>query len=111
MLKIQSLAFLIVALCGTLPVAGANGALQGEKLFGETAQDLQRGVLVGQEHVAPHRRITGGDPGEIPEPGGGILDHFAVGDPPQIVGDWDCNASSRLRQTLVMSVLRWWSDG
>ena len=27
MLKIQSLAFLIVALCGTLPVAGANDAL------------------------------------------------------------------------------------
>ena len=67
------------------PVAGADRPLQGEKLLGEPAEDLQSGVLVVQEHVAPHDRIGGGDTGEVAKSGGGILDDLAVGDAPQVI--------------------------
>ena len=33
----------------------------------EAAKDFEHGILVGQEHVAPHHRIGGGDAGEVAE--------------------------------------------
>ena len=46
-------------------VTGANGPLQGKKLFGEPTQDFQRRLLVGQEHITPHGRVRGRDTGEV----------------------------------------------
>jgi hypothetical protein len=51
-----------------LTIPHADRALQHEKLLGEAAQNIQRRILVGQEHIAPHGRIAGRDPGEIAKP-------------------------------------------
>ena len=39
-----------------IAVAHADRALQRKQLLGEAAEDVQHGLAVGQEHVAPHRR-------------------------------------------------------
>ena len=66
-------------------VAGADRPLKREKLFGETAEDLQRCVAVMKEHVAPHRWVRRGDAGEVAKTGSGIFDDFALGDAAHIV--------------------------
>ena len=70
-------------------VAHPDRALQHEQLLGEAPEDVQRRRAVVQEHVAPHGRVGGGDPGEVAKTGGGELDHLAAGDPAQMVGDPD----------------------
>ena len=69
-----------------IAVAHADGPLQREEFLGETAENFQRGILVGQEDVAPHGWIAGGDPREIPKPCGRILDHFTIRYPAQVIG-------------------------
>ena len=69
-----------------IPIAGANGALKGKELFGETTKNFERRLFVCEEHVAPHGRIRGGDPGEIAETCGGEFDHFLIGHPAQVIG-------------------------
>jgi len=48
-----------------LTIAGADRPLQREELFGEAAEDLQGRILIGQKHIAPHGRITGGNAGKV----------------------------------------------
>ena len=48
-------------------VAAADGAGQLRQVFTKGAEHFQHRILVGEEHVTPHRRIGGGDAGEIAE--------------------------------------------
>ncbi len=79
-------------------IAGADGALQRKQLLGKAAQNLQRCVLVGQEHIAPHGRITGGNPGEIAKPGGRELDHLIVGQTADIIGHANHRIGDEMRR-------------
>ena len=69
-----------------LTIAGADRPLQREELFGEAAEDLQGRILIGQKHIAPHGRITGGNAGKVAKAGGGEVDHLRIGHPVQIIG-------------------------
>jgi hypothetical protein len=91
-----------------IAVASANGALKREQLLGEPPEDFQRRVLVGQEHVAPHSRVRGRDPGEIAETGGGILDDLAVGDAAQVVGHAHHRVGDQVRGVRVTASTRSW---
>jgi hypothetical protein len=62
-----------------LAIALADRLLQFGQVFGEDLQHGEHGVAVVEEHVAPHRRVGGGDTGEIAETPGRILDHLALG--------------------------------
>src|SRR5882762_9955728 len=74
-------------------LAPADGALQVEQVFLEALQDLEHGLAVIQEHVAPHRRIGGGDAGEIAEAAGGEAQYLAVEMAGKIVGRADDGVS------------------
>src|SRR6056297_2671334 len=81
-----------------IAVTGADRALQREEFLGEATEDLQRGILVVEEHVAPHGRVAGRDPGEIAKPGGGILDDLAVGHPAQVIGHAHHRVGDQMRR-------------
>ena len=57
-------------------VAVADRARERRDVLVEAAEHLQHGVLVGEEDVAPHGRIGGGDAGEIAEAAGGEFQHL-----------------------------------
>jgi hypothetical protein len=63
-----------------LPVAPADHALQRREILVEAAEHLQHRLLVVEEHVAPHRRIGGGDAGEIAKAAGREFDHLRLRD-------------------------------
>src|SRR3546814_1829970 len=50
-----------------IAVVPADRALQRRHVLGEALQHLQHRFLVGQEDVAPHRRVRRGDPGRSEE--------------------------------------------
>ena len=79
-------------------VAAADGAGELRQVFLEFAQHLQHGVLVVQEHVAPHGRIGRGDAGEVAKAAGGELQHFGLGDALQFVGGADDGVGDQVRQ-------------
>ena len=78
-------------------VAPADRALQPRQVFGEAAQDFQHGFAVVQEDVAPHRRVGGGDAGEVAKAAGGEFDHFALRDLLQVVGGADDVVGDQVR--------------
>ena len=57
----------------------AYRTLKREQFLGEPSKDFQRRLFVVQEHIAPHRWITRGDPREITETSGRILYNFTIG--------------------------------
>src|SRR3546814_6701733 len=57
-----------------IAVVPADRALQRRHILGEALQHLQHRFLVGQEDVAPHRRVRRGDPGEVAKAAGRIFD-------------------------------------
>jgi hypothetical protein len=60
-------------------VRDADRALEGGQVLGEALEHFQHRVLVGQEDVAPYRRVRRGDAGEVAEAAGRIFDDFALG--------------------------------
>src|SRR5579859_517899 len=67
-------------------LAPADGAGERLQVLGEAAEGLQHRVLVGQEDVAPHGRVGGGDAGEVAKAPGGVLHHLAAGDALEVGG-------------------------
>ena len=61
-----------------LPVAIAHHALQRGEVLVEAAEHFEHGVAVVEEHVAPHRRVGGGDAGEVAKAAGGELHHLGL---------------------------------
>src|SRR5688500_4999836 len=53
-----------------LAVAPADRALERGQILREALEHLQHRFLVGEEDVAPHRGVRGGDAGEIAEAAG-----------------------------------------
>ena len=68
------------------------------KILVEGAEHLQHRFLVGEEHVAPHRRIGGGDAGEVAKAAGGELDHFRRCHLLEFVGGADDGVGDQMRQ-------------
>ena len=54
--------------------------------------------LLVEEHVAPHRRIGGGDAGEVAKAAGGEFHHFRRGHLRQFVGGADDGVGDQMRQ-------------
>ena len=76
----------------------ADGARQRLQVFGEAAEDLQHRVLVGDEDVAPHGRVGGGDAGEVAEAAGRVLHHLGLGDLLHVGGGADDIVGDQVRQ-------------
>ena len=82
----------------SLAVAAPDRAGQLRQIFLEGAEHFQHAVLVGEEHVAPHRRIGRRDAGEIAEAAGGEFQHFRAGDVLELVGGADDRIGDQMRQ-------------
>ena len=78
--------------------ADADCALQRGQVLGEALQHLQHRLAVGQEHVAPHRRVAGGDAGEITKATGRVFDDLALCHRLQIAGGADDGVGDQVRQ-------------
>ena len=72
-----------------IAVPHADRALQHKQFFCKASQNIQHCILVGQEHIAPHGRVRGGNPRKVAETRGGILDHLGIGHLRQMVGHAD----------------------
>ena len=79
-------------------VALADRLGQRRHVLVEAAEHFQHRVLVGEEHVAPHGRIGGGDAGEIAEAAGGEFQHLRARDRLQFVGGADDGVGDQMRQ-------------
>src|SRR3546814_8766396 len=60
-------------------LAPADRALQRGQILGEALEHLEHRLAIGEEHVAPHRRVRRGDAGEVAETAGRIFDDLALG--------------------------------
>ena len=76
----------------------ANGALQVEQFFREAPKDLHRCRFVVQKHIAPHGRVRGRNPGEIPKTRCRKRNHFFLGNPFQIVGHTHHGIRNQMRR-------------
>ena len=81
-----------------LAVVAADGAGQFREILVEGAEHFQHGLLVGEEHIAPHRGIGGGDAGEVAEAAGRELDHFRRCHFRQLVRGADNGVGDQMRQ-------------
>ena len=81
-----------------LAVAAADRARQRRQVLVEAAEHFQHRVLVGEEHVAPHGRIGGGDAGEIAKAAGGEFQHLRPRHLAQLVGGADDGVGDQMRQ-------------
>jgi hypothetical protein len=71
---------------------------QRRQVLAEAAEHLQHRVLVGEEDVAPHGRVGGGDAGEVAEAAGGELQHLGARHLGQFVGGADDGVGDEMRQ-------------
>src|SRR3546814_12607141 len=60
-------------------LAPADRALQRGQILGEALEHLEHRLAIGEEHVAPHRRVRRGDAGEVAETAGRTFDDLALG--------------------------------
>ena len=79
-------------------VAVADRLGQRRDVLVEAAEHFQHRVLVGEEHVAPHGRVGGGDAGEIAEAAGGKFQHFRARHVLHFVGGADDGVGDQMRQ-------------
>src|ERR1700744_2138424 len=63
-----------------LAVAAPDRTGEFCEILVESAEHIEHRVLVGQEHVAPHRRVGCGDAREVAKAAGGKLQHFGLRD-------------------------------
>ena len=78
-------------------VAPADHPLQRRQILGEAAEHFEHRLLVVQEHVAPHRRIGGGDAGEVAKAAGRELDHLRARDLLEVGGGADDVVGDQVR--------------
>ena len=69
-----------------------------DEVLVEAAEHFQHRVLVGEEDVAPHGRVGGGDAGEVAKAAGGELQHFRARDLAELVGGADDGVGDQMRQ-------------
>ena len=93
----------------TFAVAIADHALKRAEILVEPAEHFEHCFLVVEKYIAPHRRIGGGDPGEVTKPSGGKLDDFGSrhffdvsGGADDIVGDEMRHMASDRQHQIVM---------
>ena len=79
-------------------VTATDRAGEFREVLVEGAEHFQHGLLVGEEHVAPHGRIGGGDAGEIAEAAGGEFDHLRRRHLFEFVGGADDGVGDQMRQ-------------
>src|SRR5436305_393399 len=65
-----------------IAIAAPHRARELRQVFAELRQHFQHGVLVVQEHVAPHRRVGSRDAREIAQAAGRELQHLGARAPP-----------------------------
>ena len=81
-----------------LAVAAPHRPRQRRQVFVEAAEHLQHGVLVGEEHVAPHGRIGRRDPREVAEAAGRELQHLGSRHLGKLIGGADDGVGDQMRQ-------------
>ena len=81
-----------------LAVAAADRAGELRQILVEGAEHFQHGLLVGEEHVAPHGRVGSRDAGEVAKAAGGEIDHFRRGHLAELVGGADDGVGDQMRQ-------------
>src|ERR1700722_19973618 len=72
-----------------LAVAASDRAGQLGEVLVKGAEHFQHRFLVGEEYVAPHDRVGGGDAGEVAKAAGRELDHLRGGHLAEFVGGAD----------------------
>ena len=80
------------------PSPDAHRPRQRRKVLAEAAEHLQHGILVGEEHVAPHRRVRRRDPCEVAESAGRELQHLGPRHLGQFIGGADDGVGDQVRQ-------------
>jgi hypothetical protein len=79
-------------------VAATDRARQLGKILVEGAEHFQHRLLVGEEHVAPHRGIGGGDAGEITKTAGREFNHLGRSHLCELVRGADNGVGDQMRQ-------------
>ena len=79
-------------------VAAPHRARELREVLAELREHLQHGVLVVQEHVAPHRRIGRRDAGEIAEAAGRELQHLGARHGGEFLRGADDRVGDQMRQ-------------